>query len=214
MTYCRISNENSFVYSIMADLLAWLTPAATSYLLIFAAEIGDKSQLVCMVLAARHRALPVILGAISAFAFLNALAVIFGMAIANWLPEIYVSLTVAILFAVFGIQALRFKEDEGSNQIEERNNHSVFLTTLLLITVAEFGDKTQIAVVALSSTSLPLAVWAGATFALATTSALGVWAGRTILQRIPLNLLHRASGIFFLLFAVYAVYNVCTVYLH
>ena len=196
----------------MADLLAWLTPVAASYFLIFAAEIGDKSQLVCMVLATRHRAMPVILGAVSAFALLNALAVIFGMAIANWLPEIYISLAVAILFAIFGIQALRFKEDQGSSKIEERNNHSIFLTTLLLITVAEFGDKTQIAVVALSSTSIPLAVWAGATIALATTSALGVWAGRTILQKIPSNLLHRISGIFFILFAIYAAYNAYTIY--
>jgi putative Ca2+/H+ antiporter (TMEM165/GDT1 family) len=104
----------------MTDLLACLTSTVTSYLLIFAAEIGDKSQLVCMVLATRHRAMPVIWGAIVAFAFLNALAVIFGMAIANWLPEFYVSLTVAILFAIFGIQALRIEEDEGSNKIEKK----------------------------------------------------------------------------------------------
>ncbi len=196
----------------MADLFAWLTATATSYLLIFAAEIGDKSQLVCMALATRHRASPVISGAMLAFAFLNALAVIFGMAIANWLPEIYVSLAVAILFAMFGIQALRIEHDEGSEKIEEKNSHSIFFTTLLLITIAEFGDKTQIAVVALSSTSIPLAVWTGATIALATTSALGVWAGRTILQKIPINLLHQISGIFFLLFAIYAAYNAYTIY--
>ncbi len=186
----------------MADLLAWLISTVTSYLLIFAAEIGDKSQLVCMVLATRHRAFPVILGAITAFALLNALAVIFGMAIANWLPEIYVSLTVAILFAVFGIHALRIKEDGDNENIEEKSSHNVFLATFLLITIAEFGDKTQIAVVALSSTSIPLAVWIGATIALATTSALGVWAGRTILQKIPLKLLHQISGVFFLLLAI------------
>jgi Predicted membrane protein len=52
--------------------------AATSFALIAAAEIGDKSQLVCMTLASRHRATPVLLGAISAFAFLNTLAVVLG----------------------------------------------------------------------------------------------------------------------------------------
>ncbi len=196
----------------MPDLFASLTATVTSYLLIFAAEIGDKSQLVCMVLATRHRAFPIILGAVFAFALLNALAVMFGMAIANWLPEVYVSLTVAILFAVFGIHALRLKEDGDKENIAEKNNHSVFLTTFLLITIAEFGDKTQIAVVALSSTSIPLAVWIGATIALATTSALGVWAGRTILQKIPLKLLHQISGIFFLLLAIYAAYNAYVIY--
>jgi len=52
--------------------------AVTSFALIAAAEIGDKSQLVCMTLASRHRAMPVLLGAIAAFAFLNTLAVVFG----------------------------------------------------------------------------------------------------------------------------------------
>lgn len=191
----------------MPDLLAPLTVTATSYLLIFAAEIGDKSQLVCMVLATRHRAFPVILGAITAFALLNALAVIFGMAIANWLPEVYLSLIVAVLFAVFGIHALRIKEEDDNESIEEKSSHNVFLATFLLITIAEFGDKTQIAVVALSSTSIPVAVWIGATIALATTSAIGVWAGRTIFQKIPIKVLHQTSGVFFLLMATYAAYN-------
>jgi hypothetical protein len=54
--------------------------------LIALAEIGDKSQLVCMTLAARHRGLPVVIGAIAAFAVLNLLAVLFGAAVAAWLP--------------------------------------------------------------------------------------------------------------------------------
>jgi len=81
------------------------------------------------------------------------------------------------------------------------------LGTFLLITMAEFGDKTQLAVVALSSTSLPIAVWLGSTVALIATSALGVWAGRTILQRIPITLLHKISGIIFILLAIFASYK-------
>ncbi len=77
--------------------------ALTSFALIAAAEIGDKSQLVCMTLASRHRPMPVMLGALAAFAVLNTLAVVFGVAIATWLPEYVVGVTVAILFAVFGI---------------------------------------------------------------------------------------------------------------
>ncbi|NOS72997.1 MAG: TMEM165/GDT1 family protein, partial [Methyloglobulus sp.] len=49
-----------------------LTAAATSFALIFAAEMGDKSQLVCMALASKHRPVPVVLGALAAFALLNA----------------------------------------------------------------------------------------------------------------------------------------------
>lgn len=182
--------------------------AGTSFALIAAAEIGDKSQLVCMTLASRHRALPILLGAVLAFAFLNTLAVVFGVAIANWMPQYIVAATVAILFAAFGIHALRVEEEnEDDEEVVEKSGHSIFFTTFLLITVAEFGDKTQLAVVALSSTALPAAVWLGSTAALATTSALGVLAGRTILQKIPLTLLHRLSGAIFLVLAGFAGFN-------
>lgn len=179
----------------------------TSYVLIFAAEFGDKSQLVCMTLAARHRAMPVVLGAIAAFAFLNTLAVVFGVAIANWLPDYVIATTVALLFTVFGIHALRVTADDDDEEVEEKSGHSIFFTTFLLITVAEFGDKTQLAVVALSSTAAPIAVWLGSTLALASTSILGVLAGRTILQKVPLALLHKISGSIFLVLAVIAAYR-------
>ncbi len=57
-----------------SNFLQYAATSSTSFALIMAAEIGDKSQLVCMTLAARHRALPVLLGASAAFAFLNTLA--------------------------------------------------------------------------------------------------------------------------------------------
>jgi putative Ca2+/H+ antiporter (TMEM165/GDT1 family) len=179
----------------------------TSYVLIVAAEMGDKSQLVCMTLAARHRAMPVIWGAIAAFALLNTLAVVFGVAIANWLPEYVIAATVAVLFTVFGIHALRVEEPDDDEEVQEKSGHGIFFTTFLLITVAEFGDKTQLAVVALSSTAVPLAVWLGSTAALVSTSAVGVLAGRTILQKIPLTLLHRISGCIFLILAAIAAYR-------
>ncbi|MCW8962694.1 MAG: TMEM165/GDT1 family protein [Gammaproteobacteria bacterium] len=189
------------------DWLDAITASSSSFLLIFAAEIGDKSQLVCMALAARYRASPVMLGSALAFFLLNTLAVVFGAAIANWLPELYIFVVVAILFSVFGVHALHIKEDNNNEAAEIRTDRSILIGTFLLITVAEFGDKTQLAVVALSSTSLPIAVWFGSTVALITTSALGVWAGRTILQRVPIALLHRISGMIFISLAVFAAYK-------
>lgn len=183
----------------------WLTSAGTTFLLVGLAEFGDKSQLVCMTLAARHRGLPVVIGAVTAFAILNLLAVLFGAAVAAWLPEWLVTAAVAVLFAVFGIGALRYQEEEDDENVEEAPGHGIFATTFLLIFLAEFGDKTQLAVAGLGSTGEPSAVWAGATVALAVTSALGVFAGRKLLNRLPLKWIHRISGIFFLLLAVFAV---------
>jgi putative Ca2+/H+ antiporter (TMEM165/GDT1 family) len=204
--FAILNSLNGYLATInFADMQAVMTAGATSFALILAAEMGDKSQLVCMALAAKHRPVPVIMGALTAFALLNALAVGFGKVIAHWLPEYIIAATVAFLFTVFGIQALRTVIDDSDENIKEKSGHGIFFTTFLLITVAEFGDKTQLAVVALSSTNSPVGVWLGATCALGTTSALGVLAGRKLLQRIPLELLHKIGGILFLLLAAFAL---------
>lgn len=198
----QLSNFSSgFANGNLAEISA---TGVTSFALIAAAEIGDKSQLVCMTLASRHRAMPIMLGAIAAFALLNTLAVVFGVAIASWLPEYIVALIVACLFAAFGVHSLRIEESDDGEEVKEKSGQGIFFTTFLLITMAEFGDKTQLAVVALSSTASPIAVWLGSTLALTLTSALGVLAGRTVLKKVPLTLLHKISGIIFLMLSVSA----------
>lgn len=206
-TLYEFLNKLSLFFSSfpLGEVQAILTAAATSFALIFAAEMGDKSQLVCMALASKRRPVPVVLGALAAFALLNALAVGFGKAIANWLPGYVIAGAVALLFIIFGIQALRTEAEEPHEEFKEKSGHGIFFTTFLLITVAEFGDKTQLAVVALSSTSSPVGVWLGSTIALGTTSALGVLAGRKLLQKIPLELLHKIGGIIFLMLSGVAV---------
>ena len=181
-----------------------ITIFLSTFALIAVAEVGDKSQLVCMTLAARHRHWPVILGASTAFIVLNTLAVLFGAGVAAWVPERFIAGLIAILFGVFGIHALRKHDNSDSEDVAERSGNSVFFSTLLLIFVAEFGDKTQLAVAGLAGGFDPLPVWFGATAALVMVSALGVWAGRTVLQRLPLLWLHRISGGVFLLFAILA----------
>jgi putative Ca2+/H+ antiporter (TMEM165/GDT1 family) len=188
-----------------ANLAPWLSSASATFLLITLAEFGDKSQLVCMTLAAKHRGTPVLFGAIAAFAVLNLLAVLFGAALAAWLPEWVLTSCVALLFAVFGISALRYEDEEDDDEIEEKPGHNVFATTFLLIFLAEFGDKTQIAVAGMGSTHAASAVWLGASLALTCTSALGIFAGRNLLSRLPLRWIHRISGIFFLLLAAFAI---------
>lgn len=184
-----------------------ISVSLSTFTLIALAEIGDKSQLVCMTLAARHRHWPVILGAAVAFLILNALAVIFGAGVAAWVPERLTAAIVAVLFGVFGIHALMQQGEEDSEEVIERPGHGVFFTTLLLIFVAEFGDKTQIAVAGLAGSMAPLPVWIGASLALVLVSVLGVWAGRTILQRLPLHWLHRVGGGIFLVFAFLAAWR-------
>lgn len=182
---------------------AFFITASTSFGLIALAELGDKTQLVCMTLAARHPPAPVLIGAVLAFAVLNLLAVLFGASIAAWVPEWVTAAVVAVLFAVFGWRAWR-EADAEIVEVEEKSGRSVLLSTFALIFLAELGDKTQLAVAGLASTQDALPVWVGGTLGLAATSALGVLAGRTMLRRLPMHLLHRISGALFLLLAAVA----------
>jgi Ca2+/H+ antiporter, TMEM165/GDT1 family len=181
--------------------------AFSTFTLVALAELGDKSQLVCMTLAMRHRHMPVLLGATAAFVLLNTLAVLFGTGLAALVPERLAAGIVAALFAGFGIHALRTPSAPAATQVIEQSGYGIFLATALLIFFAEFGDKTQIAVAALAGTLAPVPVWAGATAALLVVSALGVWLGRTVLQRFPLVWLHRVGGGVFLVFAVVAAWH-------
>lgn len=185
--------------------------ASTTLGLVALAELGDKTQVVCMTLAARHRALPVLLGAVLAFMVLNLLAVVFGAAVAIWLPQWLVAAVVAVLFAIFGLHALREAGTEAV-EVQERSGRSVLLSTFVLIFLAELGDKTQLAVAGLASTNAILPVWVGGTLALALTSALGVLAGQTLLRRLPMKLLHGVSGALFLLMAGLAAWRAIAVW--
>lgn len=203
---------------VLSDLLAkvprWLIwgwgewlGMATSLAVIAAAELGDKTQLVCMTLAARHRPWPVLLGAVLAFALLNGLGVVFGAAVAAWLPKGWVALAVAVLFAGFGLHALR-QGGEEETVVVEKTGHGIFFTAFTLVFLAEFGDKTQIAVAGLSTAFSPLSVWIGATVGLGGVSVVGVIVGRTLFRRLPVHLLHRLSGVLFLALAVLALASV------
>lgn len=174
-----------------------------AFLLVFLAEFGDKSQLVCMTLSARYRAFPVLLGAIVAFAVLNLLAVAVGSVAATWFPREVVLSVVALLFLWFGVQSFMTQEDD-EDETKALSLKSVFLSALVMIFLAELGDKTQLAVMGLASAEPPVPVWLGATLALAMTSAVGVIAGRALMRYISVIWLHRVSGLLFIAFGVYA----------
>lgn len=174
---------------------------------IFLAEVGDKSQLVCMTLASRYRTKPVIFGAICAFALLNLLAVILGASLTLLVPEKWLTLFAAALFGLFGIQALLSKEESESEESKPKRSRNIFITTFVMIFLAELGDKTQLAVVTLSTTYSPIAVWISSTLALTATSAMGVFVGRKFLAKMNVQLIHRVSGGLFIVMACLMLYR-------
>lgn len=187
-----------------------LDPFFKTFLLVFMAEFGDKSQLVCMTLSARYKAWPVMVGSVIAFALLNLIAVLFGASLSSVLPESWIYGIVGVLFLLFGVQSFRAEDDEDDTGELKVGRH-LLISVFTLIFFAELGDKTQLSVAGMSAVQPPLIVWFAGTMALALTTLLGVWFGRVVLQRLSLAWVHKGAGLLFILFSMIAFWQLYTV---
>lgn len=177
-----------------------MNDSLSAFLLIFLAEMGDKSQLVCMLLASRYQKMPVILGASSAFALLNALAIVAASILALSIPHDTLLLSAALLFAFFGVKTL-LEKDNNDNITDTQSRQGIFLAAFTMIFLAELGDKTQITVAALGASADPLLSYIGATLALISTTILGVLAGQWLGKYTQAKTLRLVAGSLFLLFS-------------
>lgn len=183
-----------------------LSVVLSAFSLLFLAEMGDKSQLLTMTLAHRYRAAPVVAGTFTAFAVLNLLAVLVGRALFALISQELVLLAAAGLFFYFGFRSWR---DADRVEEDERNvgpDSGGLVTSFTLIFVAELGDKTQLAMIALAAgTGEIWSVFVGGTLALWTVSLIGILFGATLLRRIPKHRVHRAAALLFITFGVLAL---------
>jgi len=159
----------------------------TSSLLVAVAEIGDKTQLLAIVLATRFRKpLPIVLGILAATVANHALAAFAGQFAAGLLDGRWFRIAVAASFIVMGLWTLvpdKLDEDE-----QPRARGGVFLTTLVAFFLVEMGDKTQLATVALGAQFANLvAVTAGTTLGMMIANVPAVLLGNALVQRISMK---------------------------
>jgi putative Ca2+/H+ antiporter (TMEM165/GDT1 family) len=182
--------------------------AASSFSLLFLAEMGDKSQFIAMTLACRCRTLPVVVGVLSAFLVLNLLAVGVGQALFEWVPQRVVLLLAGGLFRPFAYRSWldsAAADEEASELIAQ----GPLLTSFLMIFLAELGDKTQLAMIGLAAgTGSPASVLVGGTLALWSVSLIGILVGGSLLRRVSPVWMHRAAAGLFLVFGLLALAQV------
>ncbi len=161
---------------------------AASVLLVAAAEIGDKTQLLSLYLAARYRA-PLAISAGIALATLanHALAAWVGGWLALALPEGALAWVLGLAFIGFGVWAL-FGDTLSAPTGLERRRLGVFALTAAAFFLVEMGDKTQVATVALAAKYQSLAaIVAGTTIGMLIANVPVVYAGQKLADRIPLR---------------------------
>ncbi len=183
-----------------------LAAMTSAFVLLFLAELGDKTQLMTMTLAHRYPVRPVIAGVFSAFLVLNLLAVGVGAALYRYVPTELVLIAAGLLFLFFAWRAWREADGAEEEAGAALDGRGAFLASFTLTFVAELGDKTQLALVALAASSGAVwSVFVGGTLALWAVSAIGIALGATLLRRMPRHWMHRAAAGLFALFGILAL---------
>ena len=166
--------------------------------LVALAEIGDKTQLLAIVLAARFRKpVPIILGILAATLANHALAAGFGYLIAQWLTGQVFQIGVAVAF--IAMAAWTLVPDKADDEAAERGAGGVFLTTLVAFFIVEIGDKTQIATSLLAARfNEVLLVTIGTTLGMMLANVPAVLFGEAITRAVPLHVVRLIAALIFL----------------
>ena len=166
------------------------------------AEIGDKTQLLAFLRPARfRRPLPLVFGIFVATIIHHAFAAAVGALVSELLGPNTMRWVLGLSF--LGMAAWILVPDEIDDEETSLTRHGVFLTTLIAFFVAEMGDKTQVATVALAARYESMAaVVAGTTFGMMLANVPAVYFGERIANRVPVKLVH---GIAALIFAVLGI---------
>jgi putative Ca2+/H+ antiporter (TMEM165/GDT1 family) len=172
------------------------------------AEMGDKTQLLALVLAAKFRKpWPIVAGILVATLVNHGLAGAVGAWVTSVLgPEVlrWVLGGSFIAMAIWMLIPDKIDEDEVGNG----PRYGVFLTTLIAFFLAEMGDKTQVATVMLAARFNAWAsVVAGTTLGMMLANAPVVWFGDAITRKVPIKLVHTIGAVVFLVLGVVALWR-------
>ena len=170
------------------------------------AEIGDKTQLLSLILAAKYRKpWPICIGIFIATLVNHALAGSVGALVAQWLtPEVLKWIVALSFFAVAAWTLIPDKIDEEGTSVGAR--FGVLAATVIAFFIAEMGDKTQVATVVLAAQYRPLwQVVAGTTVGMLLANVPVVWLGSRFAARLPLNAARIAAAVLFALLGLWIV---------
>jgi putative Ca2+/H+ antiporter (TMEM165/GDT1 family) len=182
-----------------------VTAFLTSLAIVFLAEMGDKTQLLAMAFATRFRWQTVLWGVFAATVANHLFAVLVGNYLTELIPLASIKIAAAASFILFGLWTLRGDELGGE---DKKFNFSPFWTVTIAFFLAEMGDKTQLATVALAAefhTVVP--VWIGTTTGMLIADAVGIVAGIVLHKKIPEKQIKWFAAIVFIAFGLWGLYG-------
>jgi putative Ca2+/H+ antiporter (TMEM165/GDT1 family) len=200
-----------------------LTAFTAGLLLITVSELGDKTFFIAAILAMRHSRRLVLIGATAALAAMTIISVVAGQAV-SFLPKLYIHYAEIVLFIGFGIKLLYDANrmpasscdtevlEEAKEAVEQAEKQlpkkktplSIIAEAFVLTFMAEWGDRTQFATIALAASNNPFGVTLGAILGHTICAVIAVSCGRMIAGRISERQLTLIGGCLFIIFGVVA----------
>jgi Ca2+/H+ antiporter, TMEM165/GDT1 family len=175
----------------------------TSTAIVALAEIGDKTQLLAILLATRfNKPIPIIFGIFSATIANHFLAALVGSKVAFLLDGQWFRYLIAASF--IGMALWTLIPDKIDDLDEKPARFGAFVTTLVAFFLVEMGDKTQIATVALGARfHAVLPVTMGTTIGMMLANVPAVYLGHELLKHVPLNIVRMVAALLFLIIGVW-----------
>jgi len=177
-------------------------------LVVFLAELGDKTQLVCMALVARYGVWKVFAAASAAVLVNTGLAVAVGEGVSRIVPFSTLQIIAGIGFLGFGLWSLRSEtEDEDCPDINKKKSNP-FWTVFFTFFIAELGDKTQLVTLGIAAQQgQPIITWLGASLGLIAAQAVGIFLSSFIAKHIPPRMMQIGAAAIFLIFGTISLYQ-------
>jgi putative Ca2+/H+ antiporter (TMEM165/GDT1 family) len=172
----------------------------TVYGVVFVAELPDKTALAALVLATRHKALPVFIGASLALAIQSLVAVAAGQLL-TLLPARPVHVVAGVVFLISGV-VMWVRHDETGEDVGDESKMNGFWSStwavFAIVFIAEWGDLTQLATGALAARyAAPVTVFAGATAALWSVAAIASFVGTKAKDLLEGHVVQRVAAVLF-----------------
>lgn len=168
-------------------------------------EIGDKTQLLSLVLALRYKKIaPIVAGMVVGFFLNHALAALTGNWLMKLIGEYYLAWILMLTFLIMGILIFLPEKEEIKKKKDNESSFGPFLTSAIAFFIAEMGDKTQLTTIALAAkyNYLWTVVW-GTTFGMLLVNVPVVYLSESIEEKIPMKIIKMVCAIFFISMGIY-----------
>lgn len=179
---------------------------STAFIMVVLAEMGDKTQLLAMAFATRYPWKKVMLGILLATLVNHFIAIVAGVYLNTFIPRHIVEIVASVAFIVFGLWILK---DDKLGDEDGPGRYGIIWTVAIAFFLAEMGDKTQLATVALSAqvgTDI-FSILVGTTLGMMVADGIGILLGTALHKYVPDKVIKRIASAVFVIFGLLGLSN-------